>query len=200
MIVSQTFKSIIAETICESKDSYLVEQIVNHFSTPLQLIEATEEELMRFRGIGRVRAKQLCASVRLARLINMPVESVTIIRSPRDIFDLLREKIGYETREHFAVVFLSTKNHVIGVETISIGNLNSAIVCPREVYKSALRRSACSIVVAHCHPSGCTEASPQDLEVTARLKAAGTIMNVELIDHVILTASEYTSLKECGHL
>ena len=118
MIVSPTFRSIIAETLCETKDSYLVEQIVNQFSTPLQLIDVTEEELMRFRGIGRVKAKQLCASVRLARLLIKPVESITIIRSPRDIFDLLRDKIGFETKEHFVVVHLSTKNHVLGVETV----------------------------------------------------------------------------------
>lgn len=201
MNINHTFKSLLAETLRESANSYLVEKIVTHFNSPQQLLDVTEQELLSIRGIGKVKAKQIVAAIQLAKMMNVLKTEPTIIRSPRDVFEYLRWEIGYEQKEHFIVIFLSTKNHILGKETISIGSLNSAIVHPREVYKAAIRRSACSIIVSHNHPSQiCTLPSPEDIQLTKRLAEAGEIIGIELLDHVIVSGSDYTSLKERGLL
>jgi DNA repair protein RadC len=198
MIVNHTFKSILAEALRESAHSYLIEEIATQFSSPQQLLDVTEQELMSIRGIGRAKARQIIAAIQLAKMMNVPRAENTIIRNPCDVFECLRWDIGHEQKEHFVVLFLSTKNHVIGKETISIGSLNSAIVHPREVYKAAIRRSACSIVVSHNHPSQDTTPSPEDIQLTKRLAEVGEVVGIELLDHVILSGSGYTSLKEMG--
>lgn len=195
---TNTFKSLLAETLRESANSYLVEEIVTQFCTPKQLLDVTEQDLLRIPGIGKVKCKQIMAAVQLAKLMNMPKDAPTIIRSPRDVFELLRWEIGHQQKEHFIVLFLSTKNHVIGKEIISIGSLNSCIVHPREVFKSACKRSAASIVAVHNHPSEDTTPSLEDIQITKRLAEAGEIIGIDLLDHVIVSTSEFTSLKEKG--
>lgn len=198
MIISHSFKAILAEALRESTNSYIVDEIVNQFSTPRQLLDVTEQELMQIPGIGKAKARNILAAVQLAKMLNMPSAEPSIIRSPSDVFDLLRWEIGIESKEHFLLLMLSTKNHVIGKEVISIGSLNASIVHPREVYRAAIRFNACSVIASHNHPSGCTQPSPEDLQVTQRLKEAGDIIGIELLDHVIVSASEFTSLKERG--
>ncbi|MEK4713568.1 JAB domain-containing protein [Sporosarcina sp. FSL K6-5500] len=122
------------------------------------------------------------------------------IRSPRDAYELIREFLGDVDREHFIVLCLDIKNQPTCIQVVHIGNLNSSIVHPREVLKSAILSNAASIIVAHNHPSNVSDPSPEDIEVTKRLTQAGEILGVELLDHLILCTDSFHSLKESGYL
>ncbi|WP_419873091.1 RadC family protein [Candidatus Pristimantibacillus sp. PTI5] len=198
MNISYTFRSALSDALCVKESSSVMDELFNRFTSPFDLLDATEQELTTIRGIGPMRAKQILSTLKLAQLLNIPKQAPDKIRSPKDVFELLRYEIGLEQKEFFVVLFLSTKNHIIGKETISIGSLNSAIVHPREVFKAACRRSACSIIAAHNHPSQDTTPSPEDIKLTKRLVEAGEIMGIELLDSMIVTGHSYCSLKERG--
>ena len=119
-----------------------------------------------------------------------------VIRGPEDLFKLLRPKIGKADREHFVAVLLSSRNTVIGIETVSVGSLNASIVHPREVFKTAILHSAASIALAHNHPSGDAEPSNEDIAITRRMLEAGRLLGIELLDHVIVARKTFTSFKE----
>jgi DNA repair protein RadC len=119
-----------------------------------------------------------------------------VIRGPEDLFKLLRPRIGKQDREHFVAVLLSSRNTVIGIETVSVGSLNASIVHPREVFKPAIVHSASAIALAHNHPSGNVTPSEEDLAITRRLRDAGRLLGIDLLDHVIVGHSSFASLKE----
>lgn len=122
------------------------------------------------------------------------------IRSPHDAYELIQNFIGDVDREHFIVLCLDTKNQPTCIQVVHIGSLNSSIVHPREVLKSALLSNSASIIVAHNHPSNVADPSPEDIEVTKRLIEAGKIIGVELLDHLIICTDSFRSLKESGYL
>ncbi|MNV44920.1 hypothetical protein D3C71_1366980 [compost metagenome] len=97
-------------------------------------------------------------------------------------------------------MFLNTKNHVIGQETLSMGSLNASIVHPREVFRAAIKCSSASIICAHNHPSGDPTPSPEDISLTSRLLQAGEIVGIDVLDHLIIGDSSFVSLKEKGHM
>jgi len=117
------------------------------------------------------------------------------IRGPDDVEALVGRKLHKETREHFLVLLLNARHEVIGQETISIGSLNASIIHPREVFKPALLASAASIVLVHNHPSGNPEPSEEDLAITKRLVAAGELLGIGVLDHVIVAKRGVVSLR-----
>ncbi|WP_110925915.1 JAB domain-containing protein [Bacillus massiliglaciei] len=125
-----------------------------------------------------------------------------IIRSPQDAAEISTKYIGEEDREVFLVLVLSTKNQVNAVHRCHIGSINSSIVHPREVFKSAILNNGASIVVAHNHPSYDPTESREDVEVTKRLVEAGKFLGIEVLDSLVVTnnPNKYVSLKEKGYL
>ncbi len=120
------------------------------------------------------------------------------IRSSQDAYQLIFEFLGDVDREHFIVLCLDVKNQPTCIQTVHIGSLNASIVHPREVLKPAMLSNAASIIVAHNHPSGVTQPSTEDIEVTKRLEKACHILGISLLDHIIVCPTEYCSLKEKG--
>jgi DNA repair protein RadC len=194
-----TFKVLLATTMREKEDGYVVSEIFNRFPSIQELLDVTEEELMQINGIGKVKAKQIVAALKLARMYPSPTEERFTIRSPQDAYDYLKD-MQYLTQEHFVVLGLNTKNEVLFRESVFIGSLNASIVHPRECFKHLIRRSCASAIVAHNHPSGQPDPSHEDVEVTKRLVEAGKIMGVEILDHVIVGFEKFVSLKEKGYL
>ncbi len=123
-----------------------------------------------------------------------------VISSPADSADIISDFIEDCDREQMIVCCLDTKNQPTSISVVSIGSLNSAIVHPREVYKTAVLSNASSIIIAHNHPSGITEPSSEDISLTNRLDEAGKIIGIKLLDHLIIGFSEYYSFKEEGLL
>lgn len=165
------------------------------------LKDATLEELCQIKGIKEAKAVELLAAIELGRRIhNIQVENRYVIRSPEDVSNYVMEDMRFLKQEHFKALYLNTKNEVIHRQTLFIGSLNSSIVHPREVFKEALRRSAASFICIHNHPSGNPEPSKEDIDVTKRLKEAGKLLGIELLDHIIIGDRKYVSLKERGYV
>ena len=106
----------------------------------------------------------------------------------------------YLEKEEFRAVFLDTRNRVIDTATISVGTLNSSIVHPREVFRAAIRAGSAGLILVHNHPSGDPSPSPEDLAITKRLARAGSMLGIEVLDHIIIGDNVYVSLREKGLL
>ncbi|WP_085520899.1 JAB domain-containing protein [Tuberibacillus sp. Marseille-P3662] len=124
-----------------------------------------------------------------------------IVRSPNDAAKIAARFIGDEDREVAFVMCLNTKNRVVAVHRCHVGALNESLMHPREIFKAAILNNAASIIISHQHPSQDITPSPEDIEVTKRIRDAGNIMGIGLLDHVIVNAAtEFTSLKERGYV
>ncbi|BFH61168.1 MULTISPECIES: RadC family protein [Paenibacillus] len=178
---------------------HLAQRILKQVGSMRRLVDMSTEEMMAIKGIGSAKAVQLRAGIELGqRLARTRMDQPVVIRSPRDAADVLMEQLRYLQKEHFVCLFLNTKNHIIAQETLSIGSLNASIVHPREVFRAAIKCSSASIVCAHNHPSGDPTPSHEDISMTLRLKEAGEIVGIEVLDHLIIGDGEFVSLKEQG--
>lgn len=176
----------------------LAERVLGAAGGLENLSQANFESLSVVKGIGPAKASLLLAMVELSRRMSARKSDSHSISSPEHVRDLLSDRFRYEEKERFFSIMLNTKNKVLGIEEISVGSLNSSIVHPREVFKTAVRKSAASIIVAHNHPSGDPAPSREDVEVTRRLCEAGRLLGVELLDHVIFGDGEILSMKQKG--
>lgn len=176
----------------------LGERILSHRGDGLRfLTDCTIEELKEIKGIGLAKASQLIAAVELGKRIALSAKVNNYrIKSPEDVKELLMEEMRYLKKEYFSILLLNTKNEVISIENISIGSLNASIVHPREVFSRAIKRNSASVILAHNHPSGDPSPSQEDIQITRRLKEAGAIIGIPVLDHVIIGDGTYISLKE----
>lgn len=170
-------------------------------NSPEQFLHATKDDLLKIEGVGQVRADLILAVREYCKKLyeNKLPERYTI-RSPEDAANYMMNKMRFLTQEHFVCLFLNTKNEVVCEETIFIGSLNSSVVHPREVFNRAVKLSAAAIICLHNHPSGNTQPSREDIEVTKRLAEAGKIMGIEVLDHLIIGDKRFVSLKEKGYV
>jgi DNA repair protein RadC len=104
----------------------------------------------------------------------------------------------FEQKEHFAVMLLNTKNHIIGMPEVSVGSLSASVVHPREVFRAAIDHAAAAMILLHNHPSGDPTPSREDIAVTDRLVKAGKVMDIPVLDHIVLGSERFTSFKEKG--
>jgi DNA repair protein RadC len=155
--------------------------------------EITIKDLLEIRGLGKSKAGQIISSLELGRRL-LKDKKAELIMSPKDVWDKMEDLKGSK-KEHFVVFYLDTRNQIIKRETISIGTLNASLIHPREVFEPAILHSTAQIIIAHNHPSGITDPSEIDKEVTKRLVEAGKLLGIEVLDHIIVTKMAYTSLK-----
>ncbi|NLW47616.1 MAG: JAB domain-containing protein [Firmicutes bacterium] len=118
----------------------------------------------------------------------------------KDVYDIAKSYLYGVDREHFVVIMLDIRNYIIGINTVTIGNIKSCIVNPREVFKPALIAGASSDILVHNHPTGDPYPSPDDLNLTDKLKRAGDILEIKVLDHIIVTDSNYISLSDKGQI
>jgi len=165
----------------------------------LSIMHMSPGELSGIKGIGDAKAATIIAAVELGRRLSEKVsEKRYVIHGPEDAAVYVMPRFRYETKEHFAVMLLNTKNHVLSVHVVSIGSLSASIVHPREVFREAIQNAAASVILLHNHPSGDPSPSREDILVTERLVKAGKIMDIPVLDHIIIGDDKYISLKEKG--
>ena len=179
----------------------LAERILVETGGLTGLGKLTVQELAQIHGIGKAKSAAVKAALELGRRsASVDPMSRPVIQCPQDVAHIVMEEMRFLDREHFRVMSLSTKNHVLGISPISVGSLNSSLVHPRECFKEAIRRNSNSIILLHNHPSGDPTPSPEDIEITVRLADGGKILGIEVLDHVIIGDKRFTSLKELGKL
>ncbi len=156
------------------------------------------ESFTKINGIGKDKAATLAAAFELGRRIGFQDKwySKKKITSPEDLAELFIPLLRDEVKEKFIVVCLNSSNQIIKYETISVGNLNSSVVHPREVFKVAIDNNSANIFLLHNHPSGNTEPSKEDIAITKRLVEAGKIMDINIFDHLIIAGDKFTSFVE----
>ena len=155
------------------------------------------EELSDIPGMGMAKSCQIIAAIELGkRIATKPKGKKINIKSPEEVASLFLEEMRYLKKEYFKILLLNTKNEIIMIETISVGSLNSSVVHPREVFCTAIKKSACSVIAVHNHPSGNPSPSQNDIDVTHRLAEAGELLGIKLLDHLIIGDGTYLSLKE----
>jgi len=163
------------------------------------LARATAPELCATSGIGPAGAGRIIAALELGRrLLAKPPAERPCISSPADAARLLLPEMGLLEHEQLRVLLLDSRNGLLAAHTLYVGNLNMAVVRTGEVFREAVRANAARIVVAHNHPSGSTEPSPDDVRVTECLVQAGQLLNIELLDHLVIGGQRYLSLKQQG--
>jgi len=148
------------------------------------------------------RVKKLKFEDNYIREVNVHYRTTTneriSIKAPWQVADFVRSVMTDNSREHCIALYLDASNQIASYSLISIGGANSAPIAPREVFQRAVLVGALSIVLSHNHPSGGLEPSVQDREVTERMKEAGRIMGIQILDHVIVTDQGFFSLNEAG--
>ncbi len=166
-----------------------------------QLSQASLPKLTEIHGVGNAKATQISAIFELARrLEGFCDEPKRKIKSSADVYSIIYPQVRELKKERLTTLHLDTKNNVIREEVVSIGTLNSNIVHPREVFKSALIESAASVILTHNHPSGDPSPSREDIAVTRKLVDGGKLLGIEVLDHVIIGDGRYVSLKDEGYI
>ena len=164
-----------------------------------QLAAASPPELEAIPGIGDARAAQLAAAFELGRrlLADWPTGRLTV-RAPGDLADRLILQMGRLEREELRVVVLNTRNAVLAIETVYRGNVSTALVRVGELFRDAIRQHAAGLILVHNHPSGDPTPSPDDLHLTAEAVAAGRLLDVPVLDHLIIGHEAFVSLRDRG--
>jgi len=163
------------------------------------LARATDRELEALEGVGAAKAAQLIAAFELGRrlMADWPAARWTI-RSPTDVADRLLLQMGRLEREELRVVLLNTKNVVLRVATIYQGNVSSSLVRVGELFRDAVRLNASGLILVHNHPSGDPTPSPDDLHLTAEALAAGRLLDIDVLDHLVVGHDAWVSLRDRG--
>lgn len=158
-------------------------------------------ELEGEHGLGRAKATRVLAALELgARLASEPRAPAAVFGTPEASARYLLPRYGARPVETFGVLALDVRHRLKHEKVISVGCLTSSLVHPREVFKEAVHARAAALILFHNHPSGDPEPSAEDVSITRRLASAGTLMGIEVLDHVILGAGRFVSLKERGIL
>ena len=155
------------------------------------------EDLTRFEGVGHAKAALIIAAIEFARRRIKPEGAK--VETPADLLPHVRH-FADRKQEHFLCASINGANEILNVRVVSIGLIDRAPVHPREVFADALSDRASAVIVAHNHPSGGVAPSTHDIEITAQLKAAGAIVGITLLDHIIFNRKEYYSFLEAGSL
>ncbi len=159
------------------------------------------DELLLVRGIGQVKAvKLLCLAEVSKRMSAEKAKHRLSFRDPATVADYYMERLRHEKKEICLLLLLDQRLSLLGETVLSQGTVNTALLSAREVFVNALSMQAVNIMLLHNHPSGDPEPSGEDIEITDKIRKAGHLLGIELIDHLVIGDGEYRSLRQCGYL
>jgi DNA repair protein RadC len=172
--------------------------ILSKYPTILEMAGAHAQELQELPGIGQATATRFKAAFELGRRLSVatPKDRI-VVRSPADAANRLISEMGMLEQEELRVILLNTRNNLIATQTVYKGSLNASIIRTAEVFREAIRRNAAAIIVAHNHPSGDPNPSP-DISVTRDIISAGELLAIAVLDHLVIGQQRFVSLKERG--
>ncbi|HIK31643.1 MAG TPA: DNA repair protein RadC [Oscillatoriales cyanobacterium M59_W2019_021] len=177
---------------------HILQKLGEHQRDPLEVLrEIGVRELTQIPGIGPAKATTILAAVELGKRVfqTRPGERTTI-DSPDTAAACLSHDLMWQVQERFAVLLLDTKHRLIGTQTITIGTATETLAHPRDIFREAIRHTATRAIVAHNHPSGNVEPSPEDIDLTRQLLQGGQFLGIPILDHLILGNGNYQSLRE----
>lgn len=168
----------------------------------LRLLHLSLDQLLAFEGIGRVKAAQMLCIGELSRRIWRQGKSAgqKVFQGPEDIAFYCMEDMRHLEQEQVRALYFDTKQKLIRDVVLSMGTVNSAVISPREIFKQALQCNGVSLVLVHNHPSGDPSPSQEDRQLTLRVKTAGEVLGILLLDHIIIGDTTYISLLNEGML
>lgn len=165
-----------------------------------ELMNMSINDFKQIEGVTNSIAERLEAAIALAKkLAQAELPEMYKIRTPEDAAKYL-QWMRHEEQEKFVVLYLNTKNQVIGEKVVFVGSLTASIVHPREIFKEGIKRSSANMIAAHSHPSGDPTPSREDVDFTKRLAECGKLLGIELLDHIIIGDGKYFSMKEKGYI
>ncbi len=177
----------------------LAQELVDRFGGVAGLLHTPAEALKSVKGLGPAKRAELVAVLELARrALAQQLTQKPLFNTPQAVRDYLQLQLGGLQHEVFAVLFLDSQHRLIALEEMFRGTLTQTSVYPREVVKQALTLNASSVVLAHNHPSGTAQPSRADEALTHTLKAALALVDVRVLDHFVVTASQAVSMAELG--
>nr|DAU85607.1 MAG TPA: DNA repair protein-like protein [Caudoviricetes sp.] len=168
-----------------------------------QLIEDVDfRDLMKIPGIGKAKALQICAAIELGRRLASRFDKRKLVSfsAPDKVAAFFMEKLRHESQEHFITAYVNVKNRLLGYRIITKGNLTAAPVDIKEALKWGIRYKAYGLILVHNHPSGFSEPSKEDIDITKAFAKAAKYLDMEVLDHIIIGDGEFTSLHESGIL
>ncbi|MBI3332675.1 MAG: DNA repair protein RadC [Candidatus Omnitrophica bacterium] len=179
----------------------VAQRLLNRFGGLERIAQAPLEELAGVRGIGLAKAAQLKAACELSRRADVAPRRLSApLETPDAAMRLAKRYLARRRKEHFIVLLLDTRHRVMKVSEISVGSLEASLVHPRETFQEAIAASAAALILAHNHPSGDPTPSAEDLDLTRRLKEAGEILGIPVLDHLIVGGARAVSLQAAGFL
>jgi len=181
---------------------YILQQLAAHQREPLSVLRDIEAgELMQVPGVGPAKATAILAAIELGkRVFQTRPDDRPEITSPEAAAALLSSELMWQDREKFAVVSLDIKNRAIATRAITIGTATETLASPRDIFREAIRHGATQAIVAHNHPTGSVEPSPEDLDLTRRLLDGANFLDLPIIDHLILGNGTFRSLRRTTSL
>lgn len=165
----------------------------------LGIYHRSVEELTKIKGVGKVKAVQLKCVAELSRRIARTTVSESVsFRDPGSVARYYMEELRHLEQEVLVLVMLNSKGKLIGDQVLSKGTVRASLISPREIFIEAVRRQAVSIILVHNHPSGVPDPSPEDIFLTRRVREAGALLGIELLDHIIIGDCQAVSMREQG--
>ncbi|MGB8699524.1 MAG: DNA repair protein RadC [Thermosynechococcaceae cyanobacterium] len=177
---------------------HLLQQLGQHQRNPLAVLrDIHPAELMQIPGIGPAKATTIIAAIELGkRAFTCLPDAPTVVENPETAAAVLANHLMWQSQERFAVLLLDIKHRLVGTQIISIGTATETIAHPRDIFREAIRQGATRTIVAHNHPSGQLDPSPEDLALTRQLLTGAQVLGVPILDHLILGNGNYASLRQ----